>query len=66
MTKAMKTKHKVLIDGKAETLTLTATPGRNRNDYQYNTTGNASAQRFNFPLQSGQKFRTNGHKYEIL
>jgi len=56
--------HDVLIDGVETRLTLQEdSPSRG---YVYHTPGHASAHSFRLPLVKGERFRTNGHHYEVL
>lgn len=56
--------YKVLIDGVEDTLTYDRESGaRGR---QYLTNNNRASHAFSFKLEPGQKFRTNGHNYEVL
>lgn len=57
-------KFRVRIDGVETTLTYDRHSGAR--GHQYLTRGNASSHAFARPLVSGQVFRTNGHRYEIL
>lgn len=53
----------VLIDGVKTLLTLVRYSARG---WEYHTPGNASNHTFQEPLRAGQRFRTNGHAYEVL
>ena len=55
---------RVRIDGVETTLTFDCTSGSR--GHQYLTPGNASSHAFDWHPQAGEKFRTNGHSYEIL
>lgn len=57
------TKH-VLIDGVYTPLTYDSFSGAR--GHQYLTPGNTSSHAFSQALFVGQKFRTNGHDYEVL
>lgn len=57
-------KFKVKIDGVETTLTYDRESGARGK--QYLTPGNASSHAFPFPLRVGEKFRVNGHDYEVL
>lgn len=56
--------HRVLIDG-VET-TLTYDRFSQARGHQYLTPGAASSHAFSQAIHKGQRFRTNGHSYEIL
>lgn len=56
--------HKVRIDGVETTLTYNKFSGAR--GHQYLTPGATSSHAFSQTLQAGQRFRTNGHDYEIL
>lgn len=56
--------HTVKIDGKWTYLRYESFSGSR--GYQYLTPGNASSHAFPEPLQEGQRFRLNGHDYEVL
>lgn len=56
--------HEVIIDGVSTVLTFRGNSGSR--GYEYNTPGNASSHCFGEPLRAGQRFRTNGHFYEVL
>jgi hypothetical protein len=55
---------RVTIDGVPTTLTYDRHSGTR--GHQYLTAGNAASHAFAQPLVVGQRFRTNGHHYEIL
>lgn len=55
---------KVKIDGVETTLTFEYASGSR--GYEYHTPGHSSSHSFNDHPQKGQKFRTNGHLYEVL
>ena len=56
--------HRVRIDGVETTLTFDLySPARG---YQYLTPGSTASHAFLDPLEAGQAFRTNGHRYEVL
>lgn len=57
-------KFHVTIDGVASTLTYDRHSGGR--GHQYLTSGNAASHAFAQPLAVGQRFRTSGHRYEIL
>lgn len=54
----------VRIDGVETTLSYDRFSGAR--GYQYLTPGNASSHAFQVPLKEGDRFRTNGHIYEVL
>lgn len=54
----------VKIDGELRTLTLDRPSGAR--GLQYLTEGNAESHAFAFHLAPGQRFRTNGHAYEVI
>lgn len=56
--------HEVIIDGVKTTLTYQSYSGSR--GHQYLTPGNASSHAFQQALCKGQKFRVNGHTYEVL
>lgn len=55
---------RVRIDGAETTLTFDVYSGAR--GYQYLTPGNVTSHAFSEPLQAGQRFRVNGHLYEVL
>jgi hypothetical protein len=57
-------KHRVLIDGEETVLTYDSYSGSR--GHQYLTPCNGGSHAFPFLLRKGQRFRTNGHVYEIL
>lgn len=55
-------KFEVTIDGKPNVLVLeNQRPGK----YEYHTQDHHSSHSFPWPLKIGERFRTNGHVYEI-
>ncbi len=56
--------HRVKIDGVETTLTYDKTSGAR--GAQYLTPGNKESHAFSTLLCAGQRFRTNGHTYEVL
>jgi hypothetical protein len=55
---------RVKIDGVETTLTYDCYSGSR--GHQYLTPGATASHAFTYKLTKGQKFRTNGHTYEIL
>jgi hypothetical protein len=56
--------HRVRIDGVETVLTFDRYSGAR--GYQYLTPGAAASHAFPFKLEPGQRFRANGHEYEVL